>query len=76
MDVIKYELVGRNWLGFKEAIYYFEEIKPNQCKLTRITTYTSVLRPRFYWKPLEELGIQQEHEYVFNNLAKDLKEQN
>lgn len=73
MDVIDYKLVGRNWLGFKEAIYYFDKVGTNSCKLTRITTYTSVLTPRVYWQPLEELGIEQEHEYVFNNLAKDLK---
>ncbi|HEY8387698.1 MAG TPA: polyketide cyclase, partial [Parasegetibacter sp.] len=74
MDVIDYQLVGRNWLGFKEAIYYFDKVGEDSCKRTRITTYTSVLNPRFYWQPLEELGIQQVHEYVFNNLAKDLKE--
>ena len=73
MDVIDYELVGRNWLGFKEAIYYFDKIGDNSCKLTRITTYTSVLTPRFYWEPLEKLGIRQEHDYVFNNLAIDLE---
>ena len=73
MDVIDYKLVGRNWLGFKEAIYYFDKVGDNSCKLTRITTYTSVLTPRFYWQPLEELGIEQEHEYVFNNLKKDLE---
>lgn len=72
MDVVDYELVGRNWLGFKEAIYYFDKVGESSCKLTRITTYTSVLNPRFYWRPLEELGIKQEHDYVFNNLAKDL----
>jgi hypothetical protein len=73
MDVINYNLVGRNWLGFKEAIYLFETIENNRCKLTRITTYTSTSSPRFYWEPLEIQGIEQEHEYVFNNLAKDLK---
>lgn len=73
MDVVEYKLVGRNWLGFKEAIYYFDKVGENSCKLTRITTYTSVLTPRFYWEPLEKLGIRQEHEYVFNNLAKDLE---
>jgi hypothetical protein len=72
MDVIDYKLTGRKWLGFKEAIYLFECLKNNQTKLTRITTYTSELYPRFYWQPLEKLGIQQEHEYVFNNLKKDL----
>lgn len=73
MDVIDYNLTGRNWLGFKEAIYYFEQAPGNSCKLTRITTYTSVLTPRFYWEPMEKLGIEQEHTYVFNNLEKDLR---
>jgi hypothetical protein len=73
MDVVDYNLIGRKWLGFKEAIYYFDKVDSNHCKLTRITTYTSVLTPRFYWEPLEKLGIAQEHDYVFNNLSKDLK---
>jgi hypothetical protein len=72
MDVIDYTLVGRNWLGFKEAIYYFEKVGDNDCKMTRVTTYTSVLTPRFYWEPLEKLGIRQEHDFVFRNLEKDL----
>ena len=72
MDVVEYTLVGRKWLGFKEAIYYFDPVGEGRCQLTRITTYTSVLTPRLYWEPLEKLGIQQEHDYVFNNLQKDL----
>lgn len=52
MDVIKYELTGRKWLGFKEAIYIFDSLGVNECKMTRITTYTSSLRPRVYWEPL------------------------
>jgi hypothetical protein len=72
MDVIDYELTGRNWLGFKEAIYLFEAIGTDSCKMTRITTYTSELYPRIYWEPLERIGIEQEHEYVFNNLERDL----
>jgi hypothetical protein len=74
MDVVDYNLIGRKWLGFKEAIYYFEAVNGNACKLTRITTYTSILTPRFYWEPMERLGIRQEHDYVFNNLEKDLQE--
>jgi hypothetical protein len=72
MDVIGYNLVGRKWIGFKEAVYYFNAMPDGKCKLTRITTYTSELRPRFYWAPLEKLGIVQEHDYVFSNLQKDL----
>lgn len=73
MDVIDYKLPGRKWLGFKEAIYYFDSLGPNSCKLTRITTYTSELTPRFYWQPLEKIGISEEHDYVFDNLKNDLK---
>lgn len=73
MDIIDYQLTGRNWLGFKEAIYYFENIGTDSSKIIRITTYTSKLKPRFYWEVMEKIGIEQEHEYVFKNLVKDLK---
>jgi len=76
MDVIDYQLTGRNWFEFKEAIYTFEDLENGDCKMTRITTYTSELYPRVYWEPLERIGIEQEHEYVFRNLVKDLKKQN
>ena len=69
---IDYQLTGREWLGFKEAIYYFEKVDKGSCKLTRITTYTSALKPRIYWQPLEKIGISQEHDYVFDNLNNDL----
>ncbi len=73
MDVIAYELTGRKWLGFKEAIYVFDSIGINKCRMTRITTYTSQLKPRMYWEPLEKMGIEQEHEYVFAALARNLQ---
>ena len=73
MDVIDYNLVGRKWIGFKEAIYYFDKVGENSCRLTRVTTYTSELTPRIYWEPLEKSGIRQEHDYVFSNLANDLR---
>lgn len=73
MDVVSYNLVGRKWIGFNQAIYYFTTVGDTACKLTRITTYTSELNPRFYWEPLEKLGIRQEHDYVFANLANDLR---
>jgi hypothetical protein len=72
MDVLDYQLTGRTWLGFREAIYTFEELADGTCKMARITTYTSELYPRVYWEPLERLGVEQEHEYVFRNLQKDL----
>ena len=38
MHAIDHKLTGRKWLGFKEAIYYFEQTGRDSCKLTRITT--------------------------------------
>jgi hypothetical protein len=72
MDVVDCQLAGRKWLEFKEAIYLFEDLENGYSKITRITTYKSELYPRAYWKPLERIGIEQEHEYVFRNLVKDL----
>ncbi len=73
MDVIDYQLTGRKWLGFSKAKYLFTELPDGSCRMTRITGYTSVLYPRFYWEPLERMGIEQEHAYVFGNLRRDLK---
>lgn len=73
MKVLEYQLTGRKWLGFKDAIYTFDPLPSGHCKMTRITSYTSELYPRFYWQPLEKLGIEQEHDYVFRNIVKDLQ---
>lgn len=73
MEVTEYNLIGRKWLGFQEAAYYFDKVGKDSCRLTRITTYTSELTPRIYWEPMEKLGIRQEHDYVFANLARDLQ---
>ena len=73
MDVIDYELTGRDWLGFKEAIYKFDSLGTNSTKLTRITTYTSKLLPRIYWNRFEKIGVSQEHNYVFENIKSRLQ---
>lgn len=73
MNVIEYNLRSRPWLHFKEAIYKFEPIEFNNTKLTRITTYTSALQPRFYWRLMERLAISQEHDYVLENMDRILQ---
>ncbi len=72
MDIIDYGLTGRDWLTFKKAAYLFETLNNGYCKITRISTYKSTLKPRIYWLPFEKMGIEQEHEYVFNNLKEKL----
>jgi hypothetical protein len=67
MVVTEYNLPGRKWLKFNDAIYTFKEVK-NGTELTRITTYRTELRPRFYWRFWEQKAIETEHEYVLNDL--------
>ena len=73
MDVIDYTLTGRDWFEFVDATYTFEEIN-DQTKITRTSSYKSILYPRTYWQPLENWGIEQEHIFVLNSLKKNLKE--
>jgi len=73
MDVVDYTLTGRDWFEFVDATYTFKEVA-GQTKITRTSSYKSILNPRFYWQPLESWGIDQEHVFVLNSLKKNLKE--
>lgn len=68
MDIISYELTGRDWLEFIDADYTFELVGEKHCKMTRVTRYKSNLAPRQYWERFEVLGIEQEHDYVFSHI--------
>jgi hypothetical protein len=65
---------GRKWLHFQDAIYLFKQIG-DSTELTRITTYKTELKPRFYWKFWEEKAIRAEHEYVLTDLKRRLDKQ-
>lgn len=71
MEVTRYGLPGRKWLKFIEATYKFKPYK-NGTVLTRITTYRTELKPRFYWAFWEKQAIEAEHEYVLNDLTRRL----
>ena len=73
MDVIDYTLTGRDWFEFVDATYTFKE-QDGKTKITRTSSYKSILNPRIYWQPLESWGIAQEHKFVLNSLKKNLKE--
>jgi hypothetical protein len=72
MDVSEYKMPGMRWLVFDEDIYTIKKTA-NGSAITRTTTYHSQLKPRFYWKFIENLTIGAEQEFVFRNLQKDLK---
>jgi len=71
MKITKYNMPGRKWLHFQDAIYLFKQVG-DSTELTRITTYKTELKPRFYWKFWEEKAIRAEHEYVLIDLKRRL----
>lgn len=73
MNVVDYTLTGRHWFKFIDAKYTFEE-NMGMTKITRTSSYSSILKPRWYWEPLEKYGIEKEHEFVLNSLKKNIKE--
>lgn len=74
MDVVEYTLTGREWFRFNDATYKMHKSESGGTTLTRTSSYRSVLRPRWYWEPLEKWGIAQEHDFVLASLRKNLDE--
>jgi hypothetical protein len=71
MKITNYGMPGRKWLHFQDAIYLFKQVG-TETELTRITTYNSELKPRFYWDFFETTAIQAEHNYVLTDLRRRL----
>jgi hypothetical protein len=72
MDVTRVTVPLPAWLTFEEAIYQFEP-KDSGTVITRITTYKTELKPRFYWRYFETKAIEAEHEYVLDDLKHRLE---
>ena len=58
---------GRHWLGFEHAEYRLAA-EGSRTLLTRRTTITSHLLPRWYWRPFERLGVHSEHHYILQDM--------
>jgi hypothetical protein len=71
MKIKRSTLPGRHWLGFVEASYVLAPAPDGGTHLIRSTTISSRLRPRWYWRPFEAMGVEAEHRYLFESLAAD-----
>jgi hypothetical protein len=69
VKVTGWTLPGRHWLKLIGASYQFVP-RGNETEVIRQTTISSRLGPRWYWRYFEEMGVQAEHEYVLNDLAR------
>ena len=65
-------LPGNQWLTFSKAGYELTE-EAGEIRLTRDTTIESRLCPRWYWEPIESLGVRSEHDFVLQSLDQVLR---
>lgn len=68
LTIDRTHMPGRHWLGFESAEYTLQASGTSTI-LTRTTTISSHLLPRWYWRPLERLGVESEHKYILQDVA-------
>ena len=68
LTIDRTHMPGRHWLGFENAEY---RLRPSGSStvLTRTTTISSHLLPRWYWRPFEQLGVESEHRYILQDVV-------
>lgn len=67
LEITASDVPGRPWLSFKDASYDIR-IENGHTVITRKTTIISRLSPAMYWRRLEQIGVETEHEYLFEEL--------
>jgi hypothetical protein len=68
LSIDRTHMPGRHWLGFESAEYDLKTDR-DATVLTRTTTISSHLLPRWYWRPFERLGVESEHRYILQDVA-------
>jgi hypothetical protein len=72
LEITESRLPGRHWLGFKDASYELQQ-EGDSTIVTRKTTIISRLYPAWYWRRLEGLGVEAEHQYLLRDVASKLQ---
>jgi hypothetical protein len=73
LQVVRATLPGRHWLKFERASFVLDVLSPNKTRVTRTTTISSKLRPAWYWRYFEAMGIGAEHDYLLRSLEASTK---
>ena len=73
VNIVKSTLPGRHWLTFLDATY---EVMAQDVgsRVIRTTRIGSRLRPAWYWRIMERMGVEAEHQFIFNQLKVNLGE--
>lgn len=71
LEVTEWDVPGRPWLSFQNAAYAIHE-EGGHTVMTRTTTIQSRLLPAWYWRQFEKIGVETEHEYLFEAVRNSL----
>ena len=75
LEIVHWTLPGRHWLGYQSASYELAPTPDGEATVvTRTTTITSNLRPAWYWRPLEGLGVRTEHDYLLRDVRQRIEQ--
>lgn len=72
LEITEFDVPGRPWLSFQDASYELTT-ENGRTVLTRKTTIVSRLSPAWYWRPLEKIGVETEHEYLFEEVKRKIE---
>lgn len=72
LEITEFDVPGRPWLSFQDASYELTT-ENGRTVLTRKTTIVSRLSPAWYWRPMEKIGVETEHEYLFEEIKKKIE---
>lgn len=72
LEITAFDVPGRPWLSFKDASYELKS-ESGHTVVTRTTTIVSRLSPAWYWRPMEKIGVETEHEYLFEEVKRKIE---
>ena len=72
MEITEFDVPGRPWLSFKDASYDLTQ-EGGRTVITRKTTIVSRLSPAWYWRRMEKIGVETEHEYLFEEVKRKVQ---
>jgi len=72
LEITEFDVPGRPWLSFKDASYDLTQ-EGNRTLITRKTTIVSRLSPAWYWRRMEKIGVETEHEYLFEEVKRKVQ---